>query len=98
MRQAVIRGVQYASIAYRSLLADHRVIASMSRTGNCYDNAVMEAFWNTLKHELIHRRRFATRAEARTAIFDYMEAFYNRVRRHSALGYKSPLAYEANAN
>jgi len=92
------RGVQYASAPYRTLLADHRVIASMSRKGNCYDNAVMESFWSTLKNELIYRRDFATRAEARTAIFDYIEGFYNRSRRHSALGYKSPLAYESNLN
>jgi putative transposase len=92
------RGVQYASDPYRALLADHRVIASMSRKGNCYDNAVMESFWSTLKSELIYRRDFATRAEARTAIFDYIEGFYNRSRRHSALGYKSPLAYESNLN
>jgi putative transposase len=92
------RGVQYASAPYRALLADHRVIASMSRKGNCYDNAAMEAFWSTLKNELVHRCRFATRAEARTAIFDYIEGFYNRSRRHSALGYKSPLAYESNLN
>jgi len=89
------RGVQYASAAYRTMLADHGVTASMSRKANCYDNAVMEAFWSTLKNELVHRRRFSTRAEARTAIFDYIEAFYNRTRRHSALGYKSPLAYES---
>ena len=56
----------------------------------------MEAFWSTLKNELVHRRRFSTRAEARTAIFDYIEVFYNRTRRHSALGFKSPLAYESN--
>jgi len=92
------RGVQYASAPYRALLADHHVIASMSRKGNCYDNAVMESFWSTLKNELIYRRIFATRAEARTAIFDYIEGFYNRSRRHSALGYKSPLAYESNLN
>ncbi len=90
------RGVQYASAAYRDLLADHGVIASMSRKANCYDNAMMESFWSTLKNELIYRRRFATRAEAQTAIFDYIEAFYNRTRRHSALGYKSPLAYESS--
>jgi transposase InsO family protein len=92
------RGVQYASGPYRELLADHRAIASMSRRGNCYDNAVMESFWSTLKNELIYRRDFATRAEARTAIFDYIEGFYNRCRRHSALGYKSPLAYESTLN
>jgi len=58
----------------------------------------MEAFWSTLKHELVYRRDFCTRAEATTAIFDYIESFYNRVRLHSALGYQSPLDYEANTN
>lgn len=89
------RGVQYASADYRSVLAAHGLVASMNRQGNCYDNATMEAFWSSLKNELIHRRRFATRAEARTAIFDYIEGFYNRTRRHSALGYQSPLDYES---
>ncbi len=92
------RGCQYASADYRSALARHGCIASMSRRGNCYDNATMEAFWSTLKHELIYRRRFATRDEATTAIFDYIESFYNRTRLHSALGFKSPLAYESNLN
>jgi len=92
------RGVQYASADYRAALAEHGLIASMSRQGNCYDNAVMEAFWSSLKNELVHRRRFATRAEARTAIFDYIEAFYNRSRRHSSLGYQSPLDYESTLN
>lgn len=92
------RGCQYASADYRSKLAEHGCIASMSRRGNCYDNASMEAFWSTLKHELIYRRRFATRDEATTAIFDYIESFYNRTRLHSALGFKSPLAYESNLN
>ena len=90
------RGVQYASADYRSALAAHGLVASMSRKGNCYDNATMEAFWSSLKNELVHRRRFATRAEARTAIFDYIEGFYNRIRRHSALGYQSPLDYESS--
>jgi transposase InsO family protein len=92
------RGCQYASGDYRAALTSHGCIASMSRRGNCYDNATMEAFWSTLKHELIYRRRFATRAEATTAIFDYVESFYNRTRLHSALGFKSPLAYESNLN
>jgi len=92
------RGVQYASADYRSALAAHGLVASMSRKGNCYDNAVMEAFWSSLKNELVHRRHFATRAEARTAIFDYIEAFYNRTRRHSSLGYQSPLDYESTLN
>jgi transposase InsO family protein len=90
------RGVQYASADYRSALGASGLVASMSRKGNCYDNAAMEAFWSTLKNELVHRRRFATRAEARTAIFDYIETFYNRSRRHSALQYQSPLDYESN--
>jgi putative transposase len=90
------RGVQYASAAYRDLLKSHQLVASMSRRGNCYDNAAMEAFWSSLKNELIHRCRFATREEARTAIFDYIEAFYNRTRLHSALGYQSPLDYESS--
>lgn len=92
------RGVQYASGEYRAALAAHGLVASMSRKGNCYDNAAMEAFWSTLKNELVHRRRFATRAEARTAIFDYIEVFYNRSRRHSSLGFQSPLDYESNLN
>ncbi|MDP3071768.1 MAG: IS3 family transposase [Opitutaceae bacterium] len=92
------RGVQYASADYRATLADHGLIASMSRKGNCYDNAAMEAFWSSLKNELVHRRRFTTRAEARTAIFDYIEVFYNRTRRHSSLGYQSPLDYESTLN
>lgn len=88
------RGVQYASGAYRDALAEHGVVASMSRRANCYDNATMESFWSTLKHELVYRRHFATREQAQTAIFDYIESFYNRSRLHSALGYKSPLDYE----
>jgi transposase InsO family protein len=89
-------GVQYASADYRSALDDHGLVASMSRQGNCYDNAAMESFWSSLKNELVHRRRFATRADARTAIFDYIESFYNRSRRHSSLGYQSPLDYESS--
>ncbi|MBE34852.1 MAG: IS3 family transposase [Opitutaceae bacterium] len=92
------RGCQYASSAYRSTLKANGCVASMSRRGNCYDNAAMEAFWSTLKHELVYCRDFRTRAEATTAIFDYIESFYNQVRLHSALGYQSPLDYEANTN
>jgi putative transposase len=90
------RGAQYASADYRSALAASGVLASMSRKGNCYDNAAMEAFWSSLKNELVYRRRFATRAEARAALFDYIEVFYNRTRRHSSLGYQSPLDYESH--
>ena len=89
------RGCQYASADYSRVLRQHGVVASMSRRANCYDNATMEAFWSTLKNELVHRRRFANRTEARTALFDYIEAFYNRSRRHSALGYLSPLDFES---
>jgi putative transposase len=92
------RGVQYASRAYRAQLSAHRLHASMSRKGNCYDNATMEAFWSTLKNELVHRTRFVSRDHARLAIFDYIEVFYNRVRIHSSLGFKSPLDYESNLN
>lgn len=92
------RGCQYASAAYRAALSDHGCIASMSRRGNCYDNAAMESFWSTLKHELVYRRPFASRSEATTAIFEYIEAFYNRSRLHSSLGFKSPLAFESILN
>jgi putative transposase len=92
------RGVQYASASYRLKLAEHGLVASMSRRGNCYDNATMEAFWSTLKNELIYRSRFLTRAAATTAIFAYIERFYNRTRLHSSLGYQSPLDFESTSN
>lgn len=92
------RGCQYASQEYRQLLAAHGLEPSMSRPGNCYDNAAMESFWSTLKNELVHRRSFATRAEARTAIFEYVEVFYNRQRLHSALDYQSPVDFENQNN
>ena len=92
------RGVQYASAAYRQRLARAGVIPSMSRRGNCYDNALMESFWSTLKCGLIHRTHFATRAQARAAIFDWIEVFYNRTRFHSALGYQSPVDFETQLN
>lgn len=92
------RGGQYASVEYRQMLAAHGLEASMSRAGNCYDNAVMESFWSTLKNELVQRQTFATRAAARAAIFEYVEVFYNRQRLHSALGYKSPVDFENQNN
>ena len=70
----------------------------MSRKGNCYDNAFIESFWSSLKYELVYRQRFATYAQARTAIFDYIETFYNRSRLHSSLAYKSPIAFESQLN
>ena len=88
------RGSQYASDSYRELLRCHGVEPSMSRAGNCYDNAPMESFWATLKTELIGERIFASHAEARSEIFRYIEVFYNRRRLHSALGYHSPVEYE----
>ena len=88
------RGVQYASGDYRQALAQAKLIPSMSRKGNCYDNATMESFWSTLKLELIYRRHFESRAQARSAIFDYIEVFYNRQRSHSSLNYKSPVDFE----
>jgi transposase InsO family protein len=92
------RGVQYASADYRQALADAGLVASMSRRGNCYDNAAMESFWATLKLELVYRTRFATRQAARAQIFDYIETFYNRQRAHSALDYRSPVDFELKNN
>jgi putative transposase len=88
------RGSQYASESYQKLLADHGVVGSMSRRGNCYDNAVMESFFHSLKVECVHDRRHETREEARRDLFDWIECFYNRRRRHSSLGYLSPMEFE----
>lgn len=88
------RGVQYASAAYRAALADAGFIASMSRKANCYDNATMESFWSSLKLDLVYRRTFATRTQARRELFDYIERFYNRQRSHTALGFRSPVDFE----
>ena len=92
------RGMQFASAAYRQLLAQHGLIASMSRADNCYDNAFVESFWSSLKYELVYHRRFATHSEARTAIFDYIETFYNRTRLHSSLAYQNPNSFESKLN
>jgi transposase InsO family protein len=92
------RGAQYASSTYRAVLAHHGLLASMSRKGNCYDNAFIESFWSSLKYETVYHRKFATRAEARTALFDYIESFYNRTRLHSSLGYVSPITFESQLN
>jgi len=89
------RGVQYACREYQTLLAARGIAVSMSGPGDCYDNAPKESFWGKLKTELVHLERFATRAQARAAIFDYIEAFYNRIRLHSSLGYVSPEQFEA---
>ncbi len=88
------RGSQYASHEYQQLLAQHGILSSMSRSGNCWDNAVAESFFATLKLELVYQTRWSTRAEARSAVFEYIELFYNRQRRHSALGYLCPSQFE----
>ena len=87
------RGRQYASYAYQDLLKRYGMRASMSRSGNCYDNAYLESFFGTLKTELVHGERYRTRLEARLSVFEYVEMFYNRQRRHSSLGYRSPQQY-----
>jgi putative transposase len=92
------RGAQFASAAYRQLLAQHGLVASMSRKGNCYDNAFIESFWSSLKYEVVYHQRFATFAQARNAIFNYIETFYNRTRLHSSLAYRSPIAFESQLN
>ena len=88
------RGSQYASEHYQLLLARHGIACSMSRRADCWDNAPMESFFASLKKELVHDADFATRAEARAALFEYIEVFYNGQRRHSSLGYVSPTEYE----
>jgi len=88
------RGSQYASEEYREKLNDLGMTASMSRKGNCYDNAFTETFFKTLKTELVYRRKFKTRNEAKAAIFEYIEVWYNRQRIHSSLDYKTPVGYE----
>ena len=88
------QGSQYGSAAFRHLLTENGVLGSMSRRGDCYDNAVVESFFKTLKIEMVRESRFVDRAHARAAIFDYIEVFYNRRRRHSTLGYLSPEAFE----
>lgn len=88
------RGSQYASKDYRQMLVDQGIQVSMSRRGDCYDNAMIESFWHTLKNELVYRTNFKTHQEAKDAIFEYIEVFYNRKRRHSSIGYQSPESFE----
>lgn len=88
------RGVQYASHEYQALLVKHQLTPSMSRAGNCYDNAMVESFMHTLKVECVHQHQFTTRDAARKEIIDYIENFYNRKRKHSALDCLSPVQYE----
>src|SRR2546428_4410798 len=92
------RGSQYASRDYQRMLAQHGIVCSMSRRGDCWDNAVAESFFATLKVELVHDAAWATRAQARTELFEYLELFYNGQRRHSGLGYLSPRALERRSD
>jgi transposase InsO family protein len=89
------RGSQYAATRYQHLLTTHGLTPSMSRRGNCWDNACVESFFGTLKRELVYHRQYRTRDEATQDIFEYIEVFYNRLRRHSTLGYYSPAEFEA---
>lgn len=91
------RGVQYASESFKSLLKVYNIIQSMSRKGNCWDNAIAESFFKTLKVELIYHHRYATREEAKSSIFEYIEVFYNRQRLHSSLNYMAPMQFETAA-
>lgn len=92
------QGMLYATVSYRQLLNAHGMIPSMSRKGNCYDNAVVESFFSGLKNELIWHRDFRTREDARSAIFEWIEVFYNRQRLHQTLAYVSPVRYEEQTN
>ncbi len=89
------RGSQYGSEAFQRLLADQGIVCSMSRAGNVWDNAAMESFFSSLKTERIGRKVYRTRDDARSDVFDYIERFYNPRRRHSTIGYESPMAFEA---
>ena len=88
------RGSQYCSREHQQLLSEHQLICSMSKKGDCYDNAAMESWNHSLKVEAIHGERFATRDQAKAQVFDYIEVYYNRQRLHSTLGYLSPVAFE----
>lgn len=89
------QGSQYAAADYRRILADNGIECSMSRKGNCWDNAVAESFFHTLKTELVHHEDYRSHIEATASLFEYIEVFYNRQRRHSHIGQMAPLAFEA---
>lgn len=91
------RGSQYCSHDYQKILRNHGLVASMSSKGNCYDNSAVESFLKSLKAELVWRRNWLTRREVEAALFQYINGFYNPRRRHSALGWKSPVAFERKA-
>lgn len=88
------RGSQYCSIRYQNLLKNHRLIGSMSRKGNCWDNAIAESFFHTLKVELVHTEKYTTRESAKQSIFQYIEGYYNQSRSHSSIDYKAPFEFE----
>lgn len=90
------QGTVYGSTSYRAVLAEHALLPSMSRRGNCHDNAVAESFFSSLKNEITHERMYTTRAEAKSAISDYIEVYYNRMRLHQTLGYRTPVEVEAS--
>jgi len=90
------RGVQYRSGEYQQVLQEQEITPSMSRKGNCWDNAVMESFFSRLKVELIYAEEYTSRSAVYSGLFEYIEVFYNRIRRHSSLGYKSPAQFEEN--
>jgi len=90
------QGALYTSVAYQRLVEQTGLVASMSRKGNCYDNAVVESFFSTLKNELVHERDYHTRDDARAEVFEFIEVFYNRQRLHQTLGYVSPVQFETH--
>lgn len=92
------RGSQYASVEFQEILADQNISCSMSRKGNCYDNAVAESFFHTLKVECVHRKIYETRKQAKSDLFEYIEVFYNRKRLHSYIGYRSPVEFRELQN
>jgi len=98
MLRRLIETAQYTSEQFQRLLKEHGITCSMSRSGNCWDNAVMESFFSTLKTERTSRKNYQSRDEARADVFDYIERFYNPRRRHSTLGYLSPAEYEKVAH
>ena len=88
------QGSEYTSKTYQDMLQQHNIQVSMSKKGDCYDNAMIESFWGTIKEECLGKNVYQTRKDAKTAVFEYIEVFYNRKRKHSSLGYMSPDTYE----
>jgi transposase InsO family protein len=88
------KGIQFAAVEFRKVLSRNKMIQSMSRKGNCYDNAVAESFFHTLKTELVHHERYETRNQAKRSVLEYIEFFYNRIRLHSAFDYQTPIEFK----